>query len=130
MARVLVVEDDPAVGSVVEQIMVLCGHEALSAAGGFPALKTLSQEPVDLVITDIVMPDMTGVKLIDEIRRLYPKVKILAISGGGPRYGPDTCLELAREHGADRWLMKPIIMNELSAITDELLAEPRRYPPL
>jgi len=122
MARVLIVEDDPAAGRMIKQIISRCGHETVTVDNGFAALKTLSLERIDLVITDIVMPDMNGVKLIDHIRKLYTGIKIIAISGGGPRYGPDACLELAKEHGADRWLMKPITLSELSAVTEELLA--------
>ena len=124
MARVLIVDDDPNVRIVIQQIMTRWEHEVFSACSGFDALRILKKQPVDLLITDIVMPYMTGVKLIDEIRKLHPKIKILAISGGGPRYNANTCLELAREHGADRWLMKPVTMDALSAVTNELLAAP------
>ena len=122
MARILIVDDEPAVRNVIEKIMLRDGHEVLSAGFGLVALKTLADHPVDLVITDIVMPYMTGVKLIDEIRTHYPDIKILAISGGGDRYSPETCVALAKEHGADRAMMKPFIQSELTALTKELLA--------
>ena len=129
MARVIVVDDEPAIGGVIGKILTRNGHEVILAGGGLEAIKKLSQghEP-DLMITDIVMPDMNGVKLIDNVRKLYPKIKIVAISGGGPQYGPETCLELATNRGADRILMKPIDMNKLLAVTKELLTPHKAAP--
>ena len=120
MARILVVDDEPAVRAVIEGLMIRSGHNVLSTGYGLVALHMLSEHPFDLVITDIVMPYMTGVRLIDEIRTHYPAIKILAISGGGERYNPETCVSLAKEHGADRAIMKPFIPGELAALTEEL----------
>ena len=124
MAHILLVDDEPAVRSVIEQILLSCGHTVFSAGYGLVALKKLSETPFDLMITDIIMPDMTGVKLIDDVRALYPKIKILAISGGGPNYNSETCVALAEEHGADGVMMKPIIRDKLITLVDKLLTAP------
>lgn len=122
MAHILVVDDEPAVRNVLEEILIRSGHDIFLANCGLVALKTLSERQVDLVITDIVMPYMTGVKLIDEIRTLYPRIKILAISGGGSHYQSDTCVTVAKEHGADRSMKKPFVLKELSVVIEDLLA--------
>jgi len=121
VARVLIVEDEPALRSVVEQCMVRCGHDVVTATDGFDALKKLSLGRIDLVVTDLVMPEMDGVKLIGFIRDRYPKVKMIAMSGGGARLGPHDCLEMALAAGASKTLMKPFMLSELSSMTNELL---------
>jgi len=128
MARILVVEDEPAVRGVVEQTMIRCGHTVMTAADGFDALKRLSLGRIDLVITDIVMPEMDGVKLIGHIRERYPNIKIIAISGGGTREGPQDCLDRAVKAGAVKTLLKPFMLSELSSMTEELLED--SSPPL
>jgi YesN/AraC family two-component response regulator len=77
---------------------------------------------IDLVVTDIVMPNMNGLEMIKEMQKKYPKVKIIAISGGGPRGGPDTYLTIAKELGAARCLFKPFMLNELTALVREVIA--------
>ncbi len=123
MAHVLVVDDEPAVRSVVEQTMTRFGHEVMTATDGFDALKKLSLGWVDLVVTDMVMPEMDGVKLIGHIREHYPNVKIIAISGGGAHETPEDCLGQALESGAARTLMKPFMLSELFSVTKDLLGE-------
>ena len=101
--------------------MVRCGHAVITATDGFDALKKLSLGQIDLVITDLVMPEMDGVKLIGHIRERYPNVKVIAMSGGGNRLGPEGCLEMAIRAGASRSLMKPFMLSDLFSMTEELL---------
>jgi len=121
MARVLIVDDEPGVRSVIEQTMIRFGHDVVTAGDGFDALKKLSLGRFDLVISDMVMPEMDGVKLIGHIRERYPDVKIIAISGGGAHQTPEDCLGLAVQSGAAKTLMKPFMLSELSSMTKELL---------
>ena len=121
MARVLVVDDEPAVRSVVEQTMIRFGHDVITATDGLDALEKLSLGRFDLVITDMVMPEMDGVKLISHIQERYPNVKIIAISGGGINHTPQDCLGMAVKAGAVKTLMKPFMLSELSSMTTELL---------
>ena len=121
MARVLIVDDEPGVRSVIEQTMIRFGHDVVTAGDGLDALKKLSLGRFDLVISDLVMPEMDGVKLIGHIRERYPNVKIIAISGGGARHAPEDCLGMAVKSGAARTLMKPFMLSELSSMAQELL---------
>lgn len=103
--------------------MIRCGHQVVEATDGFDALKKLSLGHIDLVITDLVMPEMDGVKLIKHIKERYPNVKVIAMSGGGTRLGPEGCLEMAVRAGANRSLMKPFMLSELFSMTEELLGK-------
>jgi len=81
-----------------------------------------------VVVTDIIMPDMEGLEMIKELRRLAPKAKIIAMSGGG-RFSPDNYLEFARRIGAVAALAKPFSTEELLKILDRLLLPPTETPP-
>jgi YesN/AraC family two-component response regulator len=74
----------------------------------------------DLVITDILMPNMEGIETIRELRRISPAVKILAISGSGG-YGGPNYLAAARELGADEVLTKPVRAVEFYAVVNRML---------
>ena len=128
MARVLIVDDEAAVRNLVEQTMIRCGHNVLTAVDGFDALKKISLGRIDLVITDVVMPEMDGVKLIGHIRERYPRVQVLAISGGGPKHTPKDCLKNALHAGAAKALLKPFSLAELCATVNELLGDPPVNP--
>lgn len=82
--------------------------------------KIFFQTPTDLIVTDIVMPEKEGLQAIMDIRRDFPKVRIIAMSGGGI-IEAETYLKLAEKLGADRILIKPFRANELLAMVAELL---------
>ena len=118
MARILIIEDDELVRDTLRDMLETAGHEVLEAADGGQGLATYRENPADVVITDIIMPDKEGVETIIELRRDYPDVKIIAISGGG-RIGTTSFLELAREFGAQHAFGKPFQPEKLlSAIQD------------
>src|SRR5258708_35983489 len=122
MAQVLIIDDDPSIRRLLRGIVEPKGHmvvEADSGRSGIEAFKTL---PIDLVLTDIVMPDMDGNQTIIELRRLNPRTRIIAISGGG-RARNLTPLQLAKQFGADRILEKPFRRADVQRTIDEVLAE-------
>ena len=101
---ILVVDDDAAIRSLFHEILARAGYRVMEAADGAQALAAMSQGGVDLVITDLVMPEKEGIETIVEIRKSYPQVKIAAVSGAfGGRY-----LEAASLLGADAALAKPV----------------------
>lgn len=120
MSAILVIDDDASVREVVSEMLRLEGHEVIIAENGRDAVPLLSARHIDLVITDLIMPEKEGIETISEIRRSDSRIPIIAISGGG-RLGPGDYLETARYIGADATLAKPFARQELLATIDALL---------
>jgi len=127
MAWILVIEDDDHVRGMLRQMLRGEGYEVMEAAEGGAGLKLYREKPADLVITDIVMPGKEGLETIMELRRSYPRVKIIAISGGG-RLGPRDYLQTAKLLGAHRIFFKPFEMKELLQAVQELLGPEKINP--
>ena len=104
----MVVDDDPVFLTLVIQELADAGHAALVAGSARAALKLLEAgEPIALVLTDILMPDMDGIELILTLKQAYSTLPIIAVSTGGS--WPDAVtLDTAQTLGADRVLRKPI----------------------
>ncbi len=83
IATILVVDDDPLVLAALQDLLESEGYAVLTASSGRTGLKLYQEETPDLVITDILMPEMDGIETINEIRGLAPAQPIIAISGGG-----------------------------------------------
>ncbi len=96
------------------------GYETIEATGGRAALALLANAEPDLIITDMVMPEMDGVELIMTLRKIRPKLPVIAMSGGG-RVGPESYLRIARAGGAAKSLTKPFETPELLAAVQELI---------
>jgi CheY-like chemotaxis protein len=120
MSRILVVDDDDGFRRTLCQTLLRAGHEVLAAPDGSAALKFYRQQPVDLVITDLIMPDKEGLETILELRRLQPELKIIAVSGGG-RNRLGEYLPIARRLGAAKTLAKPFTSQEILAAVASLL---------
>jgi len=121
MAHVLVIDDDRVVLALVTSILEAHGHQVSTAQDGHAGMKVFSNRHVDLVVTDIVMPGQEGMATIGAIRRVSPKVPILAMSGSSTmgRYG--SYLDAAILLGANATLEKPINIDDLMAAVDRLL---------
>jgi DNA-binding response OmpR family regulator len=122
MARILVIDDDDEIRQMVEKMMVRAGHEVRLARNGEVALRLLAEALSDLIITDIFMPEKEGIETIREIKRDFPGVNIIAMSGGIAAMDSSVALRMAQGLGADRTVPKPIGKDELLAAVDALLA--------
>ena len=117
---IVVVDDEEQVRTLMQEVLASAGYNVLTAAEGRTALEFLTQNPaVDLVITDLVMPDLEGIELIREIRSNYPKVKIMAVSGafGGQLLKPASYL------GADATLAKPFRQEALLESVEKIFSQ-------
>ena len=112
MARILVVDDDPAVRAMLERMLLVDGHEITAATNGTMALRLLDGSSFDLVITDLVMPGIEGMQLLRELRARPIPQKAIAMSGGG-RGSASNYLELAKACGAAAILEMPFTRQEL-----------------
>lgn len=97
------------------------GHEVAVAAQGAEGLTLFGEHPVDLVITDIFMPEKEGIETILELRHQSPQTKIIAISGGG-RAGNLDISATAKNLGAHQTLAKPFARQELLDAVNAVLA--------
>lgn len=112
MAKILLIDDDDQFRKMLHQTLTKAGYEVAQAANGTEGVKLFRQNPTDLVITDIVMPDKEGIETIMEIKQMAPGVKIMAVSGGG-RIGSDSYLDLAKKLGAEKTFSKPVDRKEM-----------------
>ena len=118
MLRVLIVDDDEADRVLMSAILARAGHELYFANSGEEAVKLYLRERVDVVVTDIQMPNGDGIELIEALRGLDPDVAIVAVSGQKPHR-----LQIAELAGAYAILEKPISYERLcDAIAGAALA--------
>jgi DNA-binding response OmpR family regulator len=115
MKRILIVEDNADLRSMLRLCLEADGFEVDVAANGQHALDVLSQRPADVVVTDLFMPDQDGIETILEVRKRYPDVRIVAMSGWTSTEGSDY-LRVAREIGALETLRKPFDPRQLSRL--------------
>lgn len=121
MKRILVIDDDVQVRQLLRQMLEREGYEVVDAPDGKEGIRLYRDEPADLIITDIIMPEKEGIGTIFELRRDFPDVKIIAISGGGRLVNKNDCLELCRAKGIPAF-SKPFDRKELLEAIQKLLA--------
>ena len=118
--RVLLIDDDPALLWLMGQAFTAAGYTIKSAENGRKGVGLIDAYQPDLVVTDIVMPEMEGIAAILEIRRKPRPPKIIAISGAGPG-GRRNYLKWAKHLGADEVLAKPFRMSQIVALSNRLI---------
>lgn len=114
MAHILIIDDDDLFRSMLRDTLQVLGHSVTEAANGREGLERLQERPPDLVMTDIIMPDMEGIETIIGLRRSHPRLPVIAMSGGG-RGSANDYLQVAQQLGATRVLAKPFSTEELQA---------------
>ena len=130
MAKILVLDDEPSILLMMKKMLEKAGYEVDVALNGREGMVLFDKNKPDLLITDIIMPEKEGLETIFELRRNYPDLKIVAISGGG-RIGPSGYLPGAKLLGANLVFQKPIVPKEFLAAISELLGvEPEKKFPL
>ncbi|MBL7178351.1 MAG: response regulator [Desulfobacteraceae bacterium] len=120
MARILIIDDDPQILNMLGQTLEREGYEVIGAPDGKEGLRLYRENPTDLIIADLIMPEKEGIETIMELRRDFPDVKIIAISGGG-RLDPEQYLSMAKSFGAQYTFAKPVAREELLNAVRELL---------
>ena len=122
--RAIVVADDVAeirqlVGHWLEEL----GHKVMPASNGREAIELVRDHPIDLLVTDLVMPGLDGLDAILAVNRIRPTTRILAISGGGRKMPVDAGLRLAKGVGADAILPKPFDRKQFLAAVERVMGD-------
>jgi len=107
MKKILVIDDEASIRSLLAKILEREGFFVITASDGREGMKLVNTGPVDLVITDLIMPEKEGVEVILELRKEHPDIPVIAISGGG-RNSPESYLKMAKLLGASAVLEKPV----------------------
>jgi CheY-like chemotaxis protein len=124
--RILVVDDEEDIRDITRLLLENAAYEVTACEDGASALAALGRQTFDLVIVDMLMPEMDGVEMINEMHRRDPGQKILAMSGGG--HAPkESYLQIARMCGVQALLAKPFNQDQLlRAVESALAAGPGR----
>jgi DNA-binding NtrC family response regulator len=113
--RVLVVDDEQFMVHTLAKILELIGYEPVCAYGGREAFRLFLSQPVDLVITDLHMPDMSGLELMTSIKAHSPAVPVILVTG----YGVESAREAAGKWHADGFIGKPFKVQELQTLIEQ-----------
>ena len=118
--RILLLDDEPELRSTLRDRLILEGYDVQTAPDGRRGLKLYQENPVNLVITDVLMPEMDGLEVIRTLCGTTAPPLIIAMSGGGSR-DLDFLVE-AKEFGATRTLSKPFQLDALVTLVNDLLS--------
>lgn len=119
MAQILIADDEDGFRFLLRRMLAASGHEVREVSDGDAAIACLRTFPAQVAIVDLFMPGKEGIETIIEIRRQYPEIKIIAMSGGAPQMGT-SFLCMAQKLGAHRTLSKPFSADELLAVLNHL----------
>jgi DNA-binding NtrC family response regulator len=116
MARILVIDDDAQTRKALRHVLEGARHDVVEAQNGRVGMSLYKEKPANLVISDIIMPEVDGIETITALRKHDPNVKIVAISGADRTY-----LRAVEKLGASRILAKPFGKSELLEVVREVL---------
>jgi len=119
--RILAIDDDSAILGMISRVLNSEDFKVHTASNGKEGMCIINRTPeIDLVITDLIMPEKEGIETIKDLKRDFPNIKILAISGGG-RGSAQTYLPMAKHMGADLTLSKPFVAQDLLESIQKLI---------
>ncbi|MFQ5882335.1 MAG: ATP-binding protein [Candidatus Methylomirabilales bacterium] len=119
IGRILVIDDEPHLREVVTNLLKLEGHIAMGVASGIEGVEAFRAEPYDVVITDLGMPELTGLEVARKVRQLWPEVKVILCTGWNVTVGGAE----QEEWGVDRLIEKPFRLDKILRLVHDLLQE-------
>jgi YesN/AraC family two-component response regulator len=127
MEKILIIDDETPIRSMVRLILERAGYAVREAQDGIEGIRVFRETPADLIITDLIMPNKDGIGMIIELKKDFPALKIIAMSGGGLNR-PDGYLRGAQKLGAACTLSKPLNRNDLLRAVRDTLKSPSPAP--
>ena len=122
MNSILIIDDEAPIRSMLRLILEREGYQIIEAPDGIEGIRHYREHPTDLIITDLIMPNKDGIGMIIELKKEFPEINIIAMSGGGLNK-PDGYLKGAKQLGAKHTLSKPIDREELLRAVKDTLKE-------
>lgn len=119
MIKFLIVDDEPDVVSQVGELFTLRNYAVVTATSGTKALEQMKKEKPNIVILDIRMPDINGIDVLKEIKKTYPKTRVIMLTG----IEDDVTKNMAMELGASGYLTKPYSYSELIEMARKLIQD-------
>jgi DNA-binding NtrC family response regulator len=118
---ILLIEDEEILAKNIKRYFERRGYEVLIAGTAADGIRIFNQSELDLVLLDLNLPDLHGLKVLEEIRRRDPRVKIVCVTGHG---SVQTAVD-AMKGGAYDYVVKPVILSELKILVDKALGQER-----
>lgn len=118
--NILIVDDNPAQCDVLSQLVKEIGHQPYTAVNGEMALQMFQDRRIDLVITDIQMPQMDGMALLEKIRQSDPDVRVIVLTG----YPSSETILRTIENDGYTYLVKPVKLNSMAALIEKAFSDP------
>ncbi len=115
--KILIVDDNPNMSSLLCEMLEVFDYESVRANDGTQALNELQNGQFSMVITDMRMPNMTGLELLKEVKSRYPKIPVVLISG----YSVNEIEARAEDIRPDGFLGKPLMMSDIERLLNTLL---------
>lgn len=109
MAKILIVDDDPDILTVIQRLLETDGHESVTAEDGLKALELVKRQPFDLIISDLRMPSMDGMSLLREVKTIRPSLPVILVTAYASAETASESVKL----GAAAYLFKPFKVKEL-----------------
>ncbi len=119
MIKFLVVDDEPGVVDQVRELLELRNYAVVTATSGEKALELVKKENPNIVILDIRMPGITGIDVLKEVKKSYPKTRVIMLTG----VEDDATRQMAMSLGASGYLTKPYSYSELLDMSRKLISE-------
>lgn len=115
--KILIVDDNPNMSSLLSEMLEVFDYESVRASDGRQALGELGKGDISMVITDMRMPNMSGLELLEEVKTRFPKIPVVLISG----YSTGDIESQAETLKADGFLGKPLMMSDIEKLLNSLL---------
>ena len=122
MAHILVIDDEADIRFILETFFNKEGHTVNTAGDGKDGMRLVGLNHFDLVITDVVMPEMDGLEIISAIKRKFPAIRIIVMTGGTAKLDKSLLMTMAQTMRADAVVDKPLDLKRLNATVNEVLA--------
>ena len=121
MAQILIIDDDPQILKLITSYLKRDGHDVVTAKDGKVGIRLLTEQPFDVIITDIAMPEQDGLEVLMWLRTQRTRPKVIAISGGSVFMDQNNILQACKAFSADKVLPKPVDFETLTSAVRKVL---------